>query len=985
MSRRHAISSRTPEHRNPARAGAARLLPALLSAFAVVAALAAGPARGQATTPHLDAALLYGPEYPTQRWLPVRLGFSNPTDRPIAGSAVVPVPGVAEYRTPVLVPAHARLEVVTYVPLPAPPPREEGAPEAHVGDAITVVTWEGEDLSQIARTDLRGKALVTEDAAVTGVRPGGVLLATGASRQRVSHNLRPFLTVVQSSDEVPMVIASTAEGTLPADRAGYDAVRYVVWDMADASAVDHARQAALLDFVERGGVLIVASPAGDGGAGDPTDSFLGPHLPVRVIGRRQARHVDLAGAAGAAAAPIQMREPVELCEALADENPDGRSRVLLRDANYVHAAYRPLGLGRVVFTSFPVNGPADGDPRVAEMWRALLLADEPRGDWSPTAFDARKGELLQSMIGRSTVSFAAAAAVAAGFVALAVVAQLTLRGARRPGAFLATAAAAAALSVVLLALGAAQRSRQQLVGARLVVVDASPEGGGSQRELLAYLGREREDFALRATGPDVAIRPVVAKPSAPPRVVTAPPSVPAAGVHELTIERVWQAGDALPADRRAGATATFGPDGLRLGVDNHLGGAIERPLLLWGSRAVRLDDVPAAGGPHALTPRGLNPPGDFRNATVVSDVDRLRGGVLGALMTASHGTALVGRPGMTPQLAGWVDPATLPPLVTAAEPAAADDAAAEAGPLVTSQALVRLPVRVQPSAPGTVVRIDSEYMWMRPASFGTVPYNLARDEWTPTTNNALMLLTFEPPAEIGAVRPTRATVELDVSAPGHVVRIRRGQAPGGVLTHEPGGPLLAEWDKPLGRQVVEFDCGPADVDAEGRVWLLVAVTGLPRDASEGLPPSWKINSVRMSYVAEVTGPPRPPSLNRRPPTAAGEPASMMEMPTPGQGLPRGRTGGGGMPNWQDRQPPGNGGGDGNGDANGDGNADDGNGGGGPGNFRGGPPRGGPPDRSRWGPPRDNPGGRPQPPTGEAPAPEADAAPAPGPKPEGAQP
>jgi hypothetical protein len=182
-------------------------------------------------------------------------------------------------------------------------------------------------------------------------------------------------------------------------------------------------------------------------------------------------------------------------------------------------------------------------------------------------------------------------------------------------------------------------------------------------------------------------------------------------------------------------------------------------------------------------------------------------------------------------------------------------------------------------------------MRFRPAAFGLVLYNPRTDAWGSTNLDTRMLLSYEPPAPVGAVRPTRATVELDLTASGQAVQVRRGQCPGGTLTHNPDGPLLADWVKPLGRQVIEFECGPDDVDAGGRAWVLVTVEALPLDDPTHRPPEWQVNAFRMSYVAEVTGPPRPPALaGRQAIVPAGPPAE-----APLSGVPSGPGGPGGMP------------------------------------------------------------------------------------------
>ena len=222
---------------------------------------------------------------------------------------------------------------------------------------------------------------------------------------------------------------------------------------------------------------------------DPSDSWMASLLPVRIIGHRQCAEIDPSGGK-----PLLMREPVEMCEAI-ENIPGHDDRIVLRDANYVHAAIHPVGLGRsVVFTSFPIFGlETRNEPRIADLlWKRLLDPTvQRRIGWQGSQLETKNQILLESMLGQSTIRWSVAVGVALGFVGLVLLSQLFFSGFRRPTAFVTTIGISVILTVALMAAGAMRREDLQLRGARISLFDASPERGGICHEIIAWLGQER--------------------------------------------------------------------------------------------------------------------------------------------------------------------------------------------------------------------------------------------------------------------------------------------------------------------------------------------------------------------------------------------------------------------------------------------------------------------------------------------------------------
>ena len=105
--------------------------------------------------------------------------------------------------------------------------------------------------------------------------------------------------------------------------------------------------------------------------------------------------------------------------------------------------------------------------------------------------------------------------------------------------------------------------------------------------------------------------------------------------------------------------------------------------------------------------------------------------------------------------------------------------------------------------------------------------------------------------EIGKLRPIRADLSADLAAPGHIIVVRRGQCPGGVVRDRADGPIVAEWKQAVGNRTATADLDADDFDASGCVWLRVSVEEAASGGSGGVLPQWKFNRLSVGLTAQI--------------------------------------------------------------------------------------------------------------------------------------
>lgn len=802
--------------------------------------------------------LVYQGHYVPDRLVPLRVGFANRTDAPITGSV-----GLGDDATPILgatgaaatfhqnvdVPPRSRVQFVGHAYFPA-----SAAPGPARSTMLGGVAWRGQGGAEVDFTRLSGI-------------PASFILLTIGDRTGINAD-SPFSTfnfapVAQAILGAKPSTIGLAVGDLPRHGAALDTVRALILDGVDPQQLDMAQRQAVVDYLFRGGTLVIHCPDQ---SMQLSTSWLADHLPVRIVGYRQAAglsvtspripfdgRIDFVRHSGA------LSTLLPLCEAT---EGDGSAHVVLRDEHYVHAAWRPVGLGRIVFTSFPLSAlPADQE-RTAALWRELLGPGDDALDWrtngmlhapAPTAPQAQ-AVLMQSLVGLSVPGWGLAGGMAAAYVLIIIFIQLFVRGARRPLAYVLTTLLAIGLAVAILLLQRGSRGQPQLTGGRLAAIDLGPEGGGRLQEVVCYYGRREPDLTVEANNPSLSLRPVIAPPSDPAHLRMLPAAAIRAAAPEALPRQFWLADVPVPSSCRIDAALRFGAAGATLTIDNQSGGDLDSPLLVYGLRGFRLGAIPQGPSQRPLADRAelaqFNAPDDreprwrFAMASVLTERAKLREEFFAELHREPQSAIRADRPAQPQlQLAGWADQ---------------EDPSLRTRPSLDrplrQAVLVRAPVRFEGPPLGQEVLIDGAFTQMVFTALAGLPYDITRQKWNPSHQGGRWVVGFATPPEIGRLKLTEATIALDIQAPSYNVSVG-GRTGTGRTT----------FNGPLGRHTARIAPAPGDVDENGWVWIELVVTG--GAAPGGVPPRWELTQILLSCRGQVVGPPSAPVLRRGdPPT-----------------------------------------------------------------------------------------------------------------------
>jgi hypothetical protein len=787
----------------------------------------------------------YGRMYPPGRWVPLRIEARNNTQLPVDGAVIIPVvqPAVAtDFRIPVFSPPNSSVILTAYAYLPAKVlgKLNEGTGSVPVANA----EWHDAEGATLVRAKVLGRPDTADHPASAGASgTGGFLILSvggGDSSERGSTHFAQGLVRFLAANTSYAINVGTSEARwLPRHRAGYGAVRAIVFDGTPPDSLDVSQRETILEYLRGGGTLVLPAPRG---SADPTGTWLEPYLPVHIIGSREMDQIlpsattSIADSTTAASAPLKFIKPLGVVEAV-----DGDGEVLLRDRYYVHVAIRHLGLGRIVFTSFPIDAFDQSNTRAAELWRTILDLRARAHDWSETRLGQHRDDILESTIGAPVSPWSYAAIIVGGYVVLTLLLQLIGRGARRPTAFVVGTALAVAMFATLTVMAMVRRGGSKPLSAALLeTIELGPQGGGIRQEAEVFLGRSDPSFALKADL-RASLRPVVADPNDPAIIEQLPFAAPQAGVRTGRIDRVWQADEALPESCALLSGARFTPAGVRIDVENRTGQTLLAPLVLWNRNCYRVGDLPPGRSSSILGDK--NPPGDFTNVSVITGEEaNLRGRILELALTAKPETD--DRFDIEqPRVAGWLDPSSPGP----AKPILHTSSPIQ---LMNAEVLLSAPVSLLPSFPQTVFHISSDFVTTTFRKPGRSQlYDAATRQWLGSIITGTWNVGFQIPRGIGKVKPISATISADLAASHHIIVLRRGQASGGTWRDNPAGPIVAEWKQAAGSKTATIDLDDNDVDSNGCLWLRLTVK--EADATDMIEAPWKFNSLSVGFEAQA--------------------------------------------------------------------------------------------------------------------------------------
>lgn len=851
----------------------------------------------------VSATSMFGPFYVPGAWVPVRVDVVNNSDQPVDGYVLIPLrgedgseaDGAAKIRRDVYVPARARVTMSMFVYLTEGSSGVSNRAQTSTAPEVVVATLHDNTGRRLDRTPMLGKPVSQMSGDdfqgnVIFILPVGDLPFESTSDAYEAQDLK--VTLGETIGASVMVRPPLGAAELPPYPTTFDGTHTLVMQ-GNPADLTTAQRNSIMDWVRTGGVLVVPCPLDQT---DPTGTWLAPYLPVQLIGRRlawdilpgedarrwgvkstsrsnftssdftsqdedeeedtenaQDQNTTQNPARAKVNKPVAPRDPTDvialtgtlpIVEAVEPNDTEGVV-VLARDASFVHVAYRNVGMGRVVFTSFPVGALSPTDARTGLLWREALGLTDGVSDRSlaSTGLGARRADVLSSMVGLTVPPWSVAAAVGGGYLLLVVGAQLILGGAKRPRAFAVTVGAGVVVAVGLLVLAKVRQSGQPLTAASLSVIDVAPEGGGLRQDALVVFGQNVSQLSLApAPGMDVvSLRSEASTSGEVPTVYPIPPKAVMDGgaVSAESIGRVWTSTGTAPAGLSVRATGTFGPQGLDLILDNATGETLASPLLVWAGSTFALNPIPSGKSAQGATPDNLNARGSFSGRAVfTSEQEKLRGDVVRWMTTSASPEKLLQVNPPAPVLTAWVSAGVAPPSIVTDPPVSS----------TKSEVVLRLPVDIQPSPAGSTVRIDGAFNTLINGPAPLSIYDFGRRQWLSTNQPGDWTVGFQPPAQIGRVRPGRVTVSMDASAPLHVVSLKRGQVRAGKVVDNPAGEELGRWVKPVTPQTLSFEVGDQDVDEQGRVWLKLGV----EPAGDGMSVSqWRMLDLRVSFDEAV--------------------------------------------------------------------------------------------------------------------------------------
>jgi len=806
----------------------------------------------------LSAVNAYGALYAPDVWMPVRLELRNATSRDQDGYVLIPLSGkrAMTVRVRVYVPAHSRVSASAYAVYPEANPDAAPAP-AGKAEPLTVTAWYSDQQARLDRCEVLGRPVGSLPNSPSGGDTSAGRLGLMVDSQtdpegRISYESFDFAKSAGVLYVEPTNPASVMQEAVPRLRAGYDSALFLVLNSTSLDDLDTSQRKALLDFLTTGGTVILPSPV------SPVDlqaSWFAPYFPVDVIGRRHAK--SLSGTFAGTTVDLPLREPIDLTEAL-----PGKGHIIYSNDNYVHAAYRDVGMGRVVFTSFPINALNFDDEKTQALWQALLINPSGPLRWEQTALGdmvvkpddafhqtisddagptvpAQRPMILDSLVGQPTVAWKTALAVVGIYVVSVVLIQLLISATHRPTAFAWTTVGAIAGAGMLVAVASFKQSREELIVARFATLDMATDRGGTQREVLTFLGKDDPNLSLTARRTDVTVRPLIVNRSDTPTLQLNPFAIPHAASFAGRMDRAWLADAVIPADSGAFAFGQFGQDGLRIRINNRFASPLQGPLLVWGPDSFSLNDAPAGESTVNLSTASRNVAGSFTNVVnFASDIARLRGQIVEASMTRSRAAGpsntTVNSGGL---LIGWLGSAT-PSIL---------EIKSEHVPLDRTQAMVRIPLQIERSEAGARVRIDAPFVRLVSEESRGLPFDAQAGKWLDRSQaDGDWLVCFELPPAAGKINAERIRLYANLDAPQYTFTFRRMQVEVARTTHMPNldAPVVAQWRGPLGDQSAEFKCDASDVDARGRIWMALSVKRT-NPTQDTMLPVWRVRSLEI--------------------------------------------------------------------------------------------------------------------------------------------
>lgn len=627
-------------------------------------------------------------------------------------------------------------------------------------------------------------------------------------------------------------------GILPDVWYGYDLIDVLMLGACKRSELRPSQVQAILDWVRRGGTLVIASaePLGDLLAGP-----LGEAAGVSCVG---VHHVD-------SMSVVRLKTGAAKDESLGTVGfawPMPMGELAIGDAQVLYEANdlpmltrRQLGLGQIMVLSVPVGAlnareaSEDTSRPAAPGLHAIFSDIAPTRRAMVGAFDAERffadedGDgkslahyTLEQVAGRRGPGTSVPVGLVLGIAVLVVAAGVVL-GLRRRTELIWVALVPLALGggAGLYFYGHAQATPEQL--SHISLIQGVGEGQAVVRQAcLYYSGTEGRSFEISGGQPRIMVEPLS---SATDSLM---------GLTEYRIEGPLVIKDqklaansstafmldGITAVKPLTASLSLGENGLVGTIENHLPAEITNCVLYADGRTYRVGSLAAgASTPVRLGAQELLPPGaeglDFIGQMVRSKPDTLKNALANQLLSKTTVGQHVSR---QPLLVGFVP-------YNPTSPISRMTAQSESG----GWSMVVWPVELAQTPAGQRVLVPAGI-----SEFDVIGgiWSRQQRQFIESQQGSVSQLKLTPPAELGELAEATITLQASLQARGYSLEIV-GKTPAGSVVS------IGQWKDPAGSLTIQVPQAQRFRDAQGVYSLELRTVAEDRAANR----TWKINSL----------------------------------------------------------------------------------------------------------------------------------------------
>ncbi len=640
-----------------------------------------------------------------------------------------------------------------------------------------------------------------------------------------------------------VALVSSRQQYLPDTWYGYSLLKMLVLSSAEPAGLSDSQIDAVLDWVGRGGVLLVTAHS----AADRTlAGKMAEAAGVVVSGAHQEYRLDASAVNGGGRFEADLKTLMimaHLCPTEADVLWEANGLPLLTTRRH--------GAGAVLVLAVPVGALATN--QTGPLWQTIARQTDRVQPISPDAFPAAAESMLTQIAGRRSPDRRTPACIIGAQAALFLLLGLFLH-LRRRGELVWVAMIPLGLlgGVGLLIWGMTFRDEPRV--SFLSLATARPDGRTHVQQLSTYYTPETENIDFSSGSPLGTIHPLASD------TASVMETVEVAGKRTMVLEGVMVIANSsrtayaeapvnLPG--RLVAEVRLGPKGLEGAITNNTGEDVFDAIVVTGGEAYAVGLLPAGRTTTIVVHDPPLPKNTYIEKNFRDGKDLLRNDLIAALVSPpSASRRYLSDP--TPMLLGWSRKPLLDPLGKAGQQAESNGLTLLTSPLP----LLKSPSGTKVVVPGGLLKLDIG---------GHPPVWVPKDRrFNESTLTGEVELSFAPPSGAGEITDASAVMRITMRAPncrmsvfGFVGREGHPGAPG-VKT------LIKTVDRPVGTYKITVDSlapvadSPATrlsssksgrQDRTGRYKITIAVDPLEATESvmqESISTLWKIESLNLT-------------------------------------------------------------------------------------------------------------------------------------------